>query len=75
MSERILYDADGSAEAYIDADGAIYLYSGRPVGWLDESGNVYAYSGRHLGVLANGWIRDHVGGCVYFTDDAAGPGP
>lgn len=72
MADHTLYDAYGSPEAYVEDDGSIYLYSGAPVGWIDQRGNVYAYSGRHLGVLDRGWVRDHRGACVYFTDQAIG---
>jgi len=72
VADRVLYDAHGRAVAYIQQTGAIYLYSGQPAAWLDNAGNVYAYNGVHLGVFGDGWIRDHRGGCVYFTDGARG---
>jgi len=75
MSDATLYDARGAAVAYIEPGGSVYLYSGEPVAWLDGNGNIYAYSGLHLGVFAQGWVRDHGGACVYFTDSATGGGP
>ncbi len=61
------YDRSGKAVAYTEDDVHIFLYSGYPVGYLYDS-SVYSYSGRHLGTLRAGWLRDHAGACVFFTD-------
>ena len=45
--------------------------SGEPVAIVDDE-SVFAFDGRHLGWFLDGWIRDHAGDCVYFTDDASG---
>lgn len=68
------YDRTGKAVAYTEDDVHIFLYSGYPVGYLAD-GSVYSYSGRHLGTLCAGWLRDHGGHCVFFTDEAAALGP
>jgi hypothetical protein len=71
------YDRSGKPVAYTEDDVHIFLYSGYPVGYLYD-GSVYSYSGRHLGTLRTGWIRDHAGACVFFTDfteDAMNGGP
>lgn len=63
------YDRSGKPVAYTEDDVHIFLYSGHPVGYLYD-GSFYSYSGRHLGTLRTGWIRDHAGACVFFTDEA-----
>jgi hypothetical protein len=36
---------------------------------------LYDYSGRHLGWYRSGWVREHGGRCVLFTERArGGPG-
>jgi hypothetical protein len=65
------YDHRGMPVAYASDGRSIYLFSGKPVGYLDGD-SVYAYSGRHLGWFVDGWIRDHRGNCVYFTENARG---
>lgn len=72
MSEVIFFDSRGYVVAYKDDDDdVIFLWRGEPVAILDDE-SVFAFSGRHLGWFMDGWIRDHGGGCVYFTDDATG---
>jgi hypothetical protein len=68
------YDRSGKAVAYTEDDVHIFLYSGAPTAYL-YSGSVYSSAGRHLGTLRTGWVRDHTGGCVYFTDEALHGGP
>jgi hypothetical protein len=69
------YDRSGRPITYIDDDGeSIYRYSGEPVAWLVGE-NLHAYSGAHLGWLHNGWVRDHRGNCVFFTENTSGGGP
>ncbi|MEW6668245.1 MAG: 4-fold beta flower protein [Thermodesulfobacteriota bacterium] len=67
--EKILYNKDGQAVAFIanDYHDTIYLWEGLPVAYLYEGENVYGFNGRHLG-----WIRDeilfnHAGERVGFT--------
>lgn len=64
------YDRAGKAVAYTEDDVHLFLFSGYPVGYIVD-GSVYSYSGRHLGTFRAGWLRDHAGACVFFTDEAA----
>lgn len=67
-----LYDSQGHATAYVDADGtSIYLYDGSAVGWIDQV-DVYAYSGRYLGWVQDGWFFDRSGNRAFFTDATRG---
>lgn len=65
------YDCTGAAVAYSDDGEAIYLYTGEPVAYLN-SDSVFAYSGRHLGFFEDGWVRDHHGMCVFFSENSQG---
>jgi hypothetical protein len=72
MSELVFFDSHGAAVAYKDeGDDVIFLWDGRPVAILDEE-SVFFFDGRHAGWFFDGWIRDHQGGAVYFTDRAQG---
>jgi hypothetical protein len=72
MSELAFFDSRGDVVAYKDDDDdVIFLWSGEPVAILDDE-SVFAFTGHHLGWFMDGWIRDHGGACVYFTDDATG---
>lgn len=68
------YDRTGRAVAYTEDDVNLFLYSGAPAGYIID-GSVYSYSGRHLGTIRSGWLRDHAGCSVLFTDEAASGGP
>lgn len=68
------YDRSGKPAAYTEDDVHLFLFSGYPVGYLHD-GSIYSYSGRHLGTLRAGWIRDHAGCCVFFTDEVLNGGP
>jgi hypothetical protein len=69
--ETVFYDKNGEPIAYTEDGIHIYLYSGKPIAYL--SGNsLYNYEGSHLGWFVGGWIRDHNGDCVYFTDQTKG---
>jgi len=69
--ELTFYDSTGAPIAYT-ADGKhIYLFSGEPVAFID-SGSVYSFSGKHLGRFEKGWIRNNIGQCVFFTENATG---
>jgi hypothetical protein len=39
-----------------------------------DGDSVYAFQGHHLGWWDRGWVRDHLGACVFFTEAAAGDG-
>jgi len=72
VSELVFFDSDGAAVAYKDHDGdVIFLWDGRPVAVLDDD-SVYFFDGRHAGWFVDGWVRDHEGKVVYFTDHAVG---
>lgn len=63
------FDRYGTLVAYSDDHENIYLFSGEPVAYfIDDS--VYAFHGAHLGWFIDGWIRDHNGDAVYFTEIA-----
>ena len=67
------YDATGRAVAYTEDNENIYLYNGVPVAYL--YGNlVYSFRGIQLGRFENGWVRDKMGYCVFFTENARGSG-
>lgn len=66
----VFYNKEGRPVAYCEDDAHVYLYDGTPVGYFDGD-SLYSYSGTHLGWLLSGWVRDHEGSCVFFTDDAA----
>jgi hypothetical protein len=68
----VFFDSHGDVVAYVDdGDDVIFLWSGEPAAIVDDE-SVFAFDGRHLGWLMNGWIRDHGGACVYFTEGATG---
>ncbi len=67
-----LYNIEGRAVAYIENDGeSIYLYGGAPIAWLSDD-SLYSFSGKHLGWYQDGWILDHAGNCVFFTENSTG---
>jgi hypothetical protein len=69
LAEEIsLFNAQGAAIAYIDADEdlTIYLWSGEPVAYLDD-GNVYGFNGKHLGWFERGAIWGKDGGAACAT--------
>src|ERR1039457_7664580 len=74
MSELVFFDSQGHVVALnANVDDVLLLWNGTPVAILDdESVSVYGFDGRHLGWFGDGWIRDHDGACVYYTDEARG---
>lgn len=74
--EITLFNPDGEAIAYIDADDedmCIYLWNGRPVAYLepeDEAFDIYGFNGEHLGWFEEGIVRDHDGYVVGFIKGA-----
>lgn len=68
------YDSNGIAVAYSEDNENIYLYNGKPVAYL-FNGLVYRFNGTQLGRFENGWVRDKMGYCVFFTENAKGNGP
>ena len=74
MSYITFYNQQGRAIAWVGDNQdymSVFLYDGSPVAWISNE-SVYAYSGRHLGFIQDGWVRDHNGHAVFFTDDASG---
>ena len=68
------YDRNGKPIAYTEDDEYIFLFTGEPVAYIDRDA-VYGYNGHQFGWFENGWIRDLNGYCVFFTENATGPGP
>jgi len=64
-----LYELSGLPIAYSDDGVHIFLYSGEAVAYFVED-SVYAFSGQHLGWRDKGWIIDHDGNCVFFSEQA-----
>lgn len=69
--EVTLFDAAGSATAYIDTEQelSIYLWNGTPVAYLDKS-STYGFNGKHLGWLKQGVVRDREGYGIGFIEGA-----
>jgi len=65
----LLYDAGGHAIAYCEDGEHLYAFSGVPLGYV-EGDSVYAFHGEHLGWWDRGWVRDHQGAWVFFTEAA-----
>src|SRR5215831_14356200 len=72
--ELTFYDVNGRPIAYSDDGRYIYAFSGLPLAYLDGD-SVYAFDGQHLGWWERGWVRDHQGAWVFFTDSAVVDGP
>lgn len=77
LAEEItLFNPDGEAIAYIDADDeelCIYMWNGNPVAYLEPDGgafDIYGYNGEHLGWFEEGIVRDHEGYVVGFIEGA-----
>lgn len=64
-----LYELSGLPVAYCDDGVHIFLYSGQAVAYFAGE-CVYSFSGRHLGWRQRGWIIDHDGNCVLFSEQA-----
>ena len=64
-----LYELSGLPVAYSDDGIHIFLYAGQAVAYF-VGDSVYAFSGRHLGWRHRGWIIDHEGNRVLFTEQA-----
>lgn len=74
--EITLFNAEGEAIAYIDAeddDLTIYMWNGTPVAYLvseDNTYSIYGFNGEHLGWFEEGIVRDHKGYAVGFKKGA-----
>lgn len=69
--DTVFYDQDGEAIAYSEDGIYIYFYSGIPIAYI-EGDSIYAFSGEHLGWYEAGWVLDHDGNAVFFTENAQG---
>lgn len=79
MTETTLYDARGTATAYVGDDGTtIRLWKGKAVSYLVED-KVYSWRGRHQGWFVDGVVYDGRGRSVGYTEEASpvevGPEP
>jgi hypothetical protein len=72
--ELTFYDLRGRSVAYCDDARHIYAFSGVPLAYLDGD-SVFGFDGQHLGWWDRGWVRDHQGAWVFFTDNSTGNGP
>jgi hypothetical protein len=72
--ELTFYDAAGRAVAYCEDERHIYSFTGVALAYVEDD-SVYGYDGRHLGWWDGGWIRDHDGVLVFFTELADDRGP
>ncbi len=72
--ELTFYDVGGRPVAYSDDGRLVYDFGGLSLAYLDGD-SVYAFDGQHLGWWGNGWVRDHQGAWVFFTESAVGGPP
>jgi hypothetical protein len=72
--DSTFFDSGGRPIAYSDDGRNVYAFSGHPLAYL-EGDSVFTYDGQHLGWWDRGWIRDHHGACVLFTEAAIGGPP
>lgn len=50
-----------------------YDREGTPVAYMEDNVHIFKYDGVYPGFLGNrGWVYDHHGRCVLFTETAAG---
>ncbi|MBR9683673.1 hypothetical protein GOV03_03985 [Candidatus Woesearchaeota archaeon] len=68
------YDNNGNAVAYTEDGEHIFLFNGKASAFISQN-SIHSYSGKHLGWFEDGWIRDHSGLCVFFTENTMGSGP
>ena len=61
------YDRHGAPIAYSDDLESIYFFSGEPVAYI-VGDSIYDFNGNHLGWFTDGWVRDHNGEAVFFTE-------
>ncbi|EKZ4847848.1 4-fold beta flower protein [Listeria innocua] len=65
------YNKQGKPIAYLADEKHIFLFSGKAVAYFVNDA-VYSFCGKHLGWLRNGWIVDHDGRRVFFTENTTG---
>ncbi len=69
--ETTFYNIHGDPIAYSENGIDVYLFDGKPVAYIDDT-SIYSFDGKHLGWFIKGWVRDHHGFCVFFTQNASG---
>lgn len=65
------YDSNGNPIAYANEEGQIFLFDGRTIAYVQEE-SVYSYSGNHSGWFEDGWLIDHDGNHVLFSENSQG---
>ena len=71
MRSITFYDKNGDPFCYTEDDCHIYDFDGNPIAYI-ESESVWNYDGKHLGFMHNGWIIDHSGDYLLFTEQSTG---
>jgi hypothetical protein len=69
--DLVFYNEQGEPIAYTENRIHIYLFNGECAAYIDEQ-SIYSFSGDHLGWFEDGWVRDHQGCAVFFTQEAKG---
>ena len=72
--ELTFYNQDGYPVAYSEDSETIYFFNGEPVAYI-HGNSVFSFNGTHIGWFENGWLRDHQGAALFFTEHASGTGP
>lgn len=65
------YDKNGNPFCYTEDDCHIYDFDGNPIAYIDHE-NVWNYDGKHLGFIYKGWIIDHSGKYLLFSEQSTG---
>ncbi len=65
------YDRAGKAVAYSEDGTHIHLFGGVPIAHIKRD-SIYSFGGKHLGWFMAGWVIDHDGGHLLFTESASG---
>ena len=71
MRSITFYDKNGDPFCYTEDDCHIYDFDGNPIAYI-ENDCVWNYDGKHLGFMHNGWIIDHSGDYLLFTEQSTG---
>jgi hypothetical protein len=71
MMARDFFDRSGRPTHYLDDGGTFYTWGGRAVGFVERE-ELYTSNGQHVGRIDSGWIRDHRGHAIAFTQGASG---
>ena len=71
---NVFYDLNGKPSCYTDDGIHLFDFSGNILAYIDGD-SIFHFSGKHLGWFVDGWIRDHNGACVFFSETANNSGP